>query len=139
MRLSFINNDINKALHGCSVGDQAFLDQSLCDLDGTENKTRLGANAILAVSMAAARARATALGLPLYQALNQGQEMSMPVPMINILNGGAHADNNVDIQEFMIMPCGADNFNHALQMGVEDIPCIKISIEKKPIKHLCGG
>ena len=102
-----INQEISQHLVGFSVEDQSALDKKLCDLDGTENKARLGANALLAVSLACARARAEALKLPLYLALNQGETMCMPVPMMNILNGGAHADNHLDIQEFMIMPIGA--------------------------------
>src|SRR3989338_2846099 len=91
------------------------IDARLCELDGTENKSRLGANAMLAVSLACARAEANVREIPLFQSLHQNENMSMPVPMMNVLNGGAHADNNVDIQEFMIMPVGAPNFSTALQ------------------------
>src|SRR3990167_10269578 len=118
--LAHINHDINQALHDCSVEDQAALDKRLCELDGTDDKSRLGANAILAVSLASARAYANAINKPLFMALNQGEAMTMPVPMMNVLNGGVHADNTVDFQEFMIMPVGAPDFPSALQMGVED-------------------
>lgn len=136
--ISHINKEINQALQGYSVEDQEHIDTTLCTLDGTDNKSRLGANAILAVSLASARARAQALHLPLYQALNQGQSMSMPVPMMNILNGGAHADNNVDIQEFMIMPIGAADFPCALQMGVEIFHTLKEVLKKQGLNTAVG-
>lgn len=133
-----VNETIHAALKGFSVRDQAALDALLCDLDGSAHKSRLGANAILAVSLAAARARAQALDLPLYQALNQGEVMRMPVPMMNILNGGAHADNNVDIQEFMIMPIGAENFSQAMQMGVEIFMALKSVLKKQGLQTSVG-
>ena len=136
--VAHVNKEINQALHGISVEDQLSLDKKLCDLDGTENKSRLGANAILAVSLACARARAQALNQPLFQSLNNGERMSMPVPMMNILNGGAHADNNVDIQEFMIMPIGAKNFPHALQMGAEIIYVLKEVLKKRDLNTAVG-
>lgn len=136
--VAHINQEINKALHSFSVEDQNALDLQLNKLDGTENKSHLGANALLAVSLAAARARAKTLGLPLYAALNQGEIMSMPVPMMNILNGGAHADNNVDIQEFMIMPVGAYNFPHALQMGAEIFHGLKAILKKQGLNTAVG-
>ncbi len=136
--VAHVNNEINKALHGFSVEDQEALDQQLCELDGTDNKSCLGANAILAVSLASARAKAIAHQMPLYLSLNQGESMSMPVPMMNILNGGAHADNNVDIQEFMIMPIGASDFATALQMGVETFHILKSVLKKRGLNTAVG-
>ncbi|MCW8400097.1 phosphopyruvate hydratase [Legionella sp. PATHC038] len=136
--VAHVNQEINQALHLFSVEDQDALDYQLCQLDGTENKSRLGANAILAVSLAAARARANEHKLPLYAALNQGEKMSMPVPMMNILNGGAHADNNVDIQEFMIMPVGAADFPTALQMGAEIFHGLKSVLKKQGLNTAVG-
>jgi enolase len=133
-----VNQEINQALQHFSVEDQEALDRKLCQLDGTENKSRLGANAILAVSLAAARARAKEHNLPLYSALNQGEKMSMPVPMMNILNGGAHADNNVDIQEFTIMPVGAPDFPTALQMGAEIFHGLKSVLKKQGLNTAVG-
>ena len=133
-----VNHEINQALHGSFIDDQASIDHQLCELDGTENKSRLGANALLAVSLATARARAYALKLPLFKTLNQGQSMSMPVPMMNVLNGGAHADNNVDIQEFMIMPVGATDFPSALQMGVETFHVLKSVLKKQGLNTAVG-
>ena len=136
--VSHVNQTIHQALQGFSIEDQASLDAKLCELDGTENKSNLGANALLAVSLASARARANTLKLPLFKALNQGQSMSMPVPMMNVLNGGAHADNNVDIQEFMIMPVGAPDFPTALQMGVETFHVLKSVLKKKGLNTAVG-
>ena len=136
--VSHINNEINQALHGYSVNEQEELDHQLCKIDGTENKSRLGANAILAVSLASARACALAHNKPLYVSLNQGEAMSMPVPMMNIINGGAHADNNVDIQEFMIMPVGAADFPTALQMGAETFHVLKSVLKKQGLNTSVG-
>lgn len=133
-----VNQEINTALHGYSVADQAIIDNTLCELDGTENKSRLGANAILAVSLATARANALLQNKPLYQTLNQGEPMSLPIPMMNILNGGAHADNNVDIQEFMIMPIGASDFPSALQMGAEVFHILKAVLKKQGLSTAVG-
>ena len=105
--VSHVNGEIRNALEGQDATDQAAVDRTLVDLDGTPNKSRLGANAILAVSMATARAAATSLGMPLYRHLGGAGACTLPVPMMNILNGGAHADNSVDIQEFMVVPVGA--------------------------------
>ena len=113
------NGEIAEAVAGMDAADQAALDARLIELDGTENKSRLGANAILAVSMAAARAAANAFKLPLYRYLGGVDANLLPVPMMNILNGGAHADNTVDLQEFMVMPVGARRFADALRMGAE--------------------
>ncbi|KTD54672.1 enolase [Legionella santicrucis] len=136
--VAHVNHEINQELSLCSVEDQEALDNQLCQLDGTENKSRIGANAILAVSLAAARARANTHNLPLYVALNQGEKMCMPVPMMNILNGGAHADNNVDIQEFMIMPVGAPDFPTALQMGAEIFHGLKAVLKKQGLNTAVG-
>jgi enolase len=136
--VSHINKEINQALQGYSVEDQHKVDEILCHLDGSENKSNLGANALLAVSLASARARAQALKQPLYLALNQGEEMSMPVPLMNVLNGGAHADNNVDIQEFMIMPIGAPDFPTALQMGAETFHALKSVLKKQGLNTAVG-
>ena len=114
-----VNGEIADNIMGWDVFDQVGLDKMLIELDGTPNKGRLGANAILGVSMAAARAAAESLGLPLFQYLGGVNGKTLPTPMMNILNGGAHADNTVDIQEFMIMPVGADSFREALRMGAE--------------------
>ncbi|MFJ1268308.1 phosphopyruvate hydratase [Legionella lytica] len=133
-----VNTEINQALKNNSVEDQEALDHALCQLDGTENKSRLGANALLAVSLAAARARANTLNQPLYAALNQGEAMSMPVPMMNVLNGGAHADNNVDIQEFMIMPVGASDFPTALRMGTEIFHVLKSVLKQQGLNTAVG-
>lgn len=124
-----INTDIANALKGLDATDQRALDQVMIDLDGTENKEKLGANAILAVSLAAAKAAAVSKGIPLYAHIAQingtpGQ-YSMPVPMMNIINGGEHADNNVDIQEFMVQPVGFDNFPEALRCGTEIFHALK--------------
>lgn len=136
--VSHVNNEINHALKGSTVDDQEKLDYILCELDGTENKSRLGANAILAVSMASARARALSHSQPLFADLNQGEQMSMPVPMMNILNGGAHADNNVDIQEFMILPVGAVDFPTALRMGAEVFQVLKSVLKKQGLNTSVG-
>lgn len=136
--VSHINREINDALQGFAVNEQEKIDACLCELDGTENKARLGANAILAVSLACARAQAKALNKPLYLALNQGEAMSMPVPMMNVLNGGAHADNRVDIQEFMLMPVGAPDFASALQMGTETFHVLKTVLKKQGLNTAVG-
>ncbi|MDO5686017.1 MAG: phosphopyruvate hydratase [Neisseria sp.] len=114
-----INNEIAHVLLGTDASEQAYIDQLMIDLDGTDNKGRLGANAMLAVSMAVARAAAEDAGLPLYRYLGGAGPMSMPVPMMNVINGGAHANNSLDIQEFMIMPVGAESFREALRCGAE--------------------
>ncbi|MCX7118193.1 MAG: phosphopyruvate hydratase [Legionellales bacterium] len=136
--VSHINGEINQALHHFPIASQEQLDAHLCELDGTENKSRLGANAILAVSLASARALANARELPLYASLNEEEEMVMPVPMMNVLNGGAHADNNVDIQEFMVMPVGAVDFPSALQMGSETFHVLKELLKKQGMATAVG-
>ena len=117
--LENVNTTIAGLLVGSDATDQTAIDRTLIDLDGTTNKGRLGANAILGVSLAVARAAASHLGQPLYRYIGGANAMELPLPMMNILNGGSHADNNVDIQEFMIMPTGAPSFSEALRMGVE--------------------
>ena len=123
-----VNGEIRDAATGMEAGGQRALDERLIELDGTPNKARLGANAILAVSLANAKARAAERGEPLYRALAGRDEYTLPVPMMNILNGGAHADNSVDIQEFMVMPIGLPTFQEALRCGAEvfhapEAPC----------------
>src|ERR1044071_4738310 len=109
-----VNTEISEAVLGLDASEQAFLDRTLIDLDGTENKSRLGANATLAVSMAVARAAAEESGLPLYRYFGGSGGMQMPVPMMNVINGGAHANNNLDLQELMIIPVGAPSFREAV-------------------------
>jgi enolase len=120
-----VNTEICEAIIGLDVEDQAFIDRTMIELDGTENKSRLGANALLAVSMACARAAAEQAGLPLYRYLGGAAPMQMPVPMMNIINGGAHANNNIDMQEFMIIPVGAPSFREALRYGAEVFHALK--------------
>ncbi|MBI1819663.1 MAG: phosphopyruvate hydratase [Nitrospirae bacterium] len=126
-----INEEIGPELLGIEARDQIFVDQIMIDLDGTPNKSRLGANAILGVSLAVARAAALETGLPLYRYIGGAGAKLMPVPMMNILNGGAHADNNLDIQEFMIMPAGAASLSEAVQMGSEVFHQLKEILKKK--------
>lgn len=117
--VNFVNTEIREAIIGMDASKQAELDQKMIALDGTASKSRLGANAILGVSMAAARAAAEEAGVPLYKYLNTSGEFIMPVPMMNIINGGSHADNSVDLQEFMILPVGAPTFREAIRYGAE--------------------
>jgi enolase len=124
-------NEIAPALEGMDASLQLDIDTKMLDIDGTENKGRLGANAILSVSMAAARASAMHLGIPLYRYLGGINGNILPVPMMNILNGGAHADNNVDFQEFMVMPVGAESFAEALRMGAETFHTLKAVLKKR--------
>ena len=134
-----VNTVIAQALEGnYSVLNQVVIDQALIELDGTENKGKLGANAILGVSMAVAHAAANYLGLPLYQYLGGVNSKQLPVPMMNILNGGAHADNNVDIQEFMVMPVGAPTFKEALRMGAEIFHNLKAVLKAKGYNTAVG-
>jgi enolase len=140
--VSHVNAEIAKAVAGMDAADQRALDRRMLDADGTPNKARLGANAILAVSMAAARAAATALRLPLYKYLarysSRPEANTLPVPMMNILNGGAHADNSVDLQEFMAMPVGARSFSEALRMGVEVFHHLKAVLKKRGYSTAVG-
>src|SRR5437879_9941839 len=133
-----VNGEIADALANFEAADQRALDQKMIELDGTENKSRLGANAILAVSMAAARAAANCYELPLYRYLGGAAANILPVPMMNILNGGAHADNNVDFQEFMVMPVGAESFSEALRWGVEVFHTLKGVLKKRSYNTAVG-
>ncbi|MCX7768969.1 MAG: phosphopyruvate hydratase, partial [Flavobacteriales bacterium] len=120
-----VNHELNTLLQGWEVQDQAGLDRRMCEADGTPQKSRLGANAILAVSLAAARAAAAELGIPLYRHLGGTEACLLPVPLMNILNGGAHADNGIDFQEFMVVPVGFPSFSEALRAGVEVFHALK--------------
>jgi len=133
-----VNGPIRKAVLGLDAADQALLDRRMIELDGTPNKSKLGANAILAVSMAAARASAAAVGLPLYRYLGGVHATVLPVPQMNVLNGGAHADNNVDFQEFMLFPLGASRFSEALRMGVETFHTLKKVLKKRGYNTAVG-
>src|ERR1700689_1627043 len=137
-----VNGEIAKAVSGLDAGDQRALDKRMIELDGTPTKSRLGANAILAVSMAAARAAANAQNLPLYKYLSRYSTDSsatlLPVPMMNILNGGAHADSSVDFQEFMVMPIGAPSFSEALRWGVEIFHSLKSALKKRGYSTAVG-
>jgi enolase len=136
--VEYVNTEIAEAIIGLDAAEQAFIDQTMIELDGTENKSRLGANAILAVSMAVARAAAEESGLPLYRYLGGSSKMSMPVPMMNIINGGAHANNNIDMQEFMIIPVGAPSFREAVRYGAEVFHALKNLIDKKGMPTTVG-
>ena len=133
-----VNTEICEAIIGLDVEDQALIDRTLCELDGTDNKSRLGANAILAVSMACARAAAEASGLPLYRYLGGAAPMQLPVPMMNIINGGAHANNNIDMQEFMIIPVGAPSFREALRYGAEVFHALKKLLDEAGMATTVG-
>src|SRR3989337_763898 len=126
-----VNTEIAEAIIGLDAAEQAFIDQTMIDLDGTENKSRLGANAMLAVSMAVARAAAEESSLPLFRYIGGTNAKTLPVPMMNILNGGAHADNKIDFQEFMVMPIGATSFSEGLRWGVEIFHALKTVLKKK--------
>ena len=133
-----INTEISEAIMGLDANEQAFLDRTLIDLDGTESKGRLGANAMLAVSMAVAKAAAEESGLPLYRYLGGSGSMQMPVPMMNVINGGAHADNNLDLQEFMIIPVGAPSFREAIRYGAEVFHALKKILHDKGLTTAVG-
>jgi enolase len=137
-----VNAEIAKAVTGMDASDQRAVDRRMIEADGTDNKSKFGANAILAVSMATARAAATQLELPLYQYLarysSEGYADTLPVPMMNILNGGAHADNSVDVQEFMVMPLGAPNFREALRWGIEVFHHLKAVLKKNGYSTAVG-
>jgi enolase len=136
--VSNINETIRSEIIGLDAINQKRIDSKLIELDGTENKKKLGANAILGVSLAVAKAAAKVLDLPLYQYLGGINAKVLPVPMMNILNGGAHADNNVDIQEFMVMPLGAESFSHALKIGVEIFHNLKTILKEKGYNTAVG-
>ncbi len=125
-----VNTEIAEALMGLDVEEQSFIDRTLIELDGTENKSRLGANALLAVSLACARAAAEQAGLPLYRYLGGAGPMQLPVPLMNIINGGAHADNSIDVQEFMLIPAGLPSFREALRCGAEVFHALKNLLKK---------
>ncbi|WP_287879531.1 phosphopyruvate hydratase [Acidovorax sp.] len=133
-----INTEISEAVLGLDASEQGFLDKTLIDLDGTENKSRLGANAMLAVSMAVARAAAEESGLPLYRYLGGMGSMQLPVPMMNVINGGAHANNSLDLQEFMIIPVGAPSFREAVRWGAEVFHALKKIIHDKGMSTAVG-
>jgi enolase len=133
-----VNTEIAEAIIGLDASEQAFIDQTMIDLDGTENKSRLGANAILAVSMAVAKAAAEEAGLPLYRYLGGSARMEMPVPMMNIINGGAHATGGSDLQEFMIIPVGAQNFREALRCGAEVFHNLKAILHHRGLATTVG-
>ncbi|MDP4589662.1 MAG: phosphopyruvate hydratase [Burkholderiaceae bacterium] len=133
-----VNTEISEALMGLDAQEQTFIDHILIELDGTESKSRLGANAMLAVSMAVARAAADESGLSLFRYFGGSGPMSMPVPMMNVINGGAHANNSLDIQEFMIVPIGAKSFRQALQMGAETFHALKKIIDSQGMPTAVG-
>ena len=133
-----VNTEISEAIVGLDASEQAFIDKTLIELDGTENKARLGANALLAVSMAVARGAAEEAGLPLYRYFGGSGPMQMPVPMMNVINGGAHANNNLDLQEFMIVPVGAKSFSDALRCGAEVFQALKGLIGAKGMSTAVG-
>ncbi|MDT8997870.1 phosphopyruvate hydratase [Paucibacter sp. APW11] len=133
-----INTEISEAVLGLDASEQAFLDKTLIDLDGTENKSRLGANAMLAVSMAVARAAAEESGLPLYRYFGGMGGLQLPVPMMNVINGGAHANNSLDLQELMIIPVGAPSFREALRWGAEVFHALKKILHDKGISTAVG-
>mgnify|MGYP001406941329 CR=1 FL=1 len=133
-----VNDVIAPEIIGLDALDQVAIDRTMIELDGTPNKGKLGANAILAVSLAVARAAADALGVPLYTYLGGFNAKTLPVPMMNILNGGAHADNNVDVQEFMVLPVGAESFKEALRMGVEIFHNLKAVLKSKGLNTAVG-
>ena len=136
--VSNINTTIANTLINMDAYNQIAIDQLMINLDGTPNKSNLGANAILGVSMAVAHATAQSKGLPLYASLGNSRSATLPIPMMNILNGGSHADNNVDIQEFMVFPIGAKSFSHALQMGTETFHHLKSVLKKKGLNTAVG-
>ncbi len=133
-----INTEISEAVLGLDASEQAFLDRTLIDLDGTDNKSRLGANAMLAVSMAVARAAAEESGLPLYRYFGGMSAVQMPVPMMNVVNGGAHANNNLDLQELMIIPIGAPSFREAVRYGAEVFHALKKILSDKGMSVAVG-
>lgn len=133
-----INTEISEAVLGLDAAEQAFLDKTLIDLDGTDNKSRLGANAMLAVSMAVARAAAEESGLPLYRYFGGMGGVQLPVPMMNVINGGAHANNNLDLQELMIIPVGAPTFREAVRWGAEVFHALKKIIHDKGMSTAVG-
>jgi enolase len=133
-----VNGEIAEAIRDLDISDQERLDRTLIELDGTPNKMRLGANAILGVSLAAAKAMAASAAMPLYEWLRPAGEATLPVPMMNVINGGAHADNSIDLQEFMVVPAGADSFSAALQIGAEIYHALKKLLTARGLSTLVG-
>ncbi|MSQ21170.1 MAG: phosphopyruvate hydratase [Betaproteobacteria bacterium] len=133
-----VNTQISEGIMGIDASEQSLIDQTLIDLDGTENKSNLGANAMLAVSMAVAKAAAEEAGLPLYRYFGGAGPMQMPVPMMNVINGGAHANNNLDMQEFMILPVGAPSFREALRCGAEIFQTLKKLLDARGLSTTVG-
>ena len=133
-----VNTEISEAIVGLDASEQAFIDKTLAELDGTENKARLGANALLAVSLAVAKGAAEESGLPLYRYLGGAGPLQMPVPMLNVINGGAHANNKLDLQEFMIVPAGAQSFREALRCGAEVFQALKKLVAAKGMSTAVG-
>jgi enolase len=133
-----VNTEISEAIVGLDASEQAFIDKTLIELDGTENKSRLGANSLLAVSLAVAKGAAEEAGLPLYRYLGGAGAMHMPVPMMNVINGGAHANNNLDLQEFMIVPTGAGSFRDALRCGAEVFQALRKLVGEKGMSTAVG-
>jgi enolase len=133
-----VNTQISEGIMGIDASEQAFIDKTLIDLDGTENKSNLGANAMLAVSMAVAKAAAEEAGLPLYRYFGGAGPMQMPVPMMNVINGGAHANNNLDMQEFMILPVGVSSFREALRCGAEIFQTLKKLLDARGLSTTVG-
>ena len=136
--VNYINTEINDALTGMDVSEQESIDQAMIDLDGTQSKSRLGANSILAVSLASAKAKANAMGVPLFRSFNFSNSFQLPVPMMNIINGGEHANNSVDIQEFMVIPAGAPSFREALRYGTEVFHHLKAVLDNKGLNTAVG-
>ena len=133
-----VDSAIAEALKGCNATDQVGIDRILCELDGTPNKANLGANAILGTSLAVAKAAAEGVGLPLWRYIGGVSARILPLPMMNVINGGAHADSNVDFQEFMVMPVGAHSFAEALRWGVETFHTLKGVLKKKGYNTAVG-
>jgi len=136
--VNFINTEINSALQGMEISSQKIIDQTMIDLDGTETKSRLGANSILAVSLACAKANAKSQNQSLFRSFNFSDSFQLPVPMMNIINGGGHANNSVDIQEFMVIPAGAPSFKEALRYGTEVFHHLKAVLDKKGLNTAVG-
>ncbi len=136
--VEFVNTEISEAIVGLDATEQAFIDKTLIELDGSENKSRVGANSLLAVSMAVAKAAAEESGLPLYRYFGGSGAMQMPVPLMNVINGGAHANNSLDLQEFMIVPVGAQSFREALRCGSEVFQALKKIIDSKGMSTAVG-
>ena len=136
--VAFVNSEIAQSLNGVDSLDHRLVDMSLIDLDGTDNKARLGANAILGVSLAVSKAAAAEVKLPLYRYVGGPNAHVLPVPMMNVINGGVHADNNIDLQEFMVMPVGAPSFREALRWGTETYHSLKAVLHERGLSTAVG-